>query len=442
VSKERARAATAELGRWVSALRLPTVSPEVVDRLRLVLLDTFGVIAVGATVPAQHSVRAQWPIPAGNSPIFGANLLSTSDTAAWLNANAMVALELDEGNKYAKGHPTAHVFPAVLALAAELDADGPTTAAALLAGYEVAARFGRATRLAPGAHPHGNWGVTGAAAGCARLLGLDAERTAAAIDTGAGMAIAAHFDSATDGNPVRDAWIAAAATSGLAAARLAAAGVARCTGTAALSLGTLLGEFAPDALTADLGQRWDITLGYFKRHPYCSFTHPAADAILDLGEVSAKEILGVTVETHVLGAGLSSVDYDNRLSAMFSIPFVTAAMLRDGRVDPGDKQLHDPEIRDLARKVEVVRATDLDARLPAERAARVTVELADGTVRRAEAPNPVGDVDHRPLDRAAITALLREWLPGSDFPDRAAATAAGLPELAAVGGALRDLARP
>ena len=104
---------------------------------------------------------------------------------------------------------------------------------ALLAAYEVAARFGRASRLRPGAHPHGSWGVAGAAAGCARLLGLDADATAAAIDTGTGMPIAGHFSSALDGNPVRNAWMSAANLSGLAAARMARAGVARNTGTAA-----------------------------------------------------------------------------------------------------------------------------------------------------------------------------------------------------------------
>ena len=90
---------------------------------------------------------------------------SRPDAAAWLNGVALVSLELDEGHKYAKGHPAAHGFPAVLALAAELDSTGADTAAALLAAYEVAARFGRATTLRAGAHPHGSWGVPGAAAG-------------------------------------------------------------------------------------------------------------------------------------------------------------------------------------------------------------------------------------------------------------------------------------
>ena len=79
------------------------------------------------------------------------------------------------------------------------------------------------TRTAPGAS-------SGAAAGCARLLRLDGEATAGAIDAAAGMPIAGHFASALDGNRVRDAWMGAANLSGLNAARLAAAGLASNTG--------------------------------------------------------------------------------------------------------------------------------------------------------------------------------------------------------------------
>ncbi|MCP2182789.1 MmgE/PrpD family protein [Prauserella alba] len=434
-------AATAGLGEWVSRLDLAAVPAAVVDRLGLVVLDVVGVAAVGARTADQTALRRAWTAPTGPAPLFGTGERAPIDTAAWLNAVAMACLELDEGNKYAKGHPAVHGFPAVLALAAERDSSGDDTAAALLAAYEVAARFGRATGLRAGAHPHGNWGVAGAAAGCARLLGLGPEACAAAVDTGAGMPIAGHFDSATTGNPVRDAWLGAANTSGLAAARMASAGVARNTGTAGLSLGALLGEFDPHELTAGLGTRWDITAGYFKRHASCSFTHPAADAMFELAD--GRPIAEVQVETHRLGAGLSGVDWDNRLSAMFSTPFVVAAAALDGAVGPqtyAAGRLNDPGLRELARRVTVVAADDLTARLPAERATRVTVRYADGDTRIAEVPNPVGDADHRPFGRAAVTDLLRRWLGDDDLLDRLALFSREFASLPRVGDALRGLA--
>ncbi|MCP2255428.1 2-methylcitrate dehydratase PrpD [Prauserella aidingensis] len=440
-STDAAAAATAELGAWVARLESAAVPAAVLDRLALVVLDVVGVAAVGARTDDQTALRLAWAAAGGPAPVFGAGQTAPVDTAAWLNASAMACLELDEGNKYAKGHPAVHGFPAVLALAAERDATGADTAAALLAAYEVAARFGRATRLRAGAHPHGNWGVAGAAAGCARLLGLGPDVCAAAIDTGAGMPVAGHFDSATTGNPVRDAWLGAANTAGLAAARMAAAGVARNTGTAALSLGSLLGAFDPGELTAELGTRWDVTAGYFKRHASCSFTHPAADAMLELAD--GRTVADVRVETHALGAGLSRTDWDNRLSAMFSTPFVVAAAALDGAVEPrtyADGRPADPRLRDLARHVTVVAADDLTARLPGRRAARVTVRYTDGDTRTAEVPNPVGDADHRPFDRDAVTGLLRGLLGDDPVLDRLVAFSTGFAASPRVGEALRGLA--
>ncbi|SFP98441.1 2-methylcitrate dehydratase PrpD [Actinomadura madurae] len=436
-----ARTATARLGEWAARLDAAGVPAPVLDRLSLVLLDVAGVTALGAGQDGMRAVRSSWNAPGGPAPLIGGGRCVPVDAAAWLNAMALVRLELDEGNKYAKGHPAAHGFPAVLALACELDASGPDTAAALLAAYEVASRFGRATRLRPGAHPHGSWGVAGAAAGCARLLGLGPDAVAAAIDTGAGLPVAGHFASATDGNPVRDAWMGAANMSGLVAARMAAAGIARNTGTAALSLGSLLGGFEPSELTGGLGERWDITRGYFKRHASCSFTHPAADAVLGLrGGLDPSRITGILVETHALGAGLASAEWDNRLSAMFSTPFAVAAALLHGEVGPRT-DTGDPALRALARRVRLAEAADLTARLPDERAARVTVSLDDGTTRTREVPNPVGDADHDPLGEQDVLALLKGWLPGrAGLVDRAAALARALPALAHVGEPLRGLA--
>lgn len=408
--QDGARAATADLGTWVTGLRWADVPTVVRERLALVLLDSLGVMVAGARQAEHRALVAAWDTSPGPAPLIGAGESVSVDSAAWLNAAALVGLELDEGHKYAKGHPGAHGLPAVLALASATRASGEEVLAAVLTAYEVSSRFGRATRLRVGAHPHGNWGVTGAAAGCARLLGLDAERTSAAIDTGAGLPIAGHFASALDGNPVRNAWMGGANVSGLAAARMATAGVARNTGTAAGSLGDLLGEFVPEELTAELGERWDIQLGYFKRHAACSFTHPAADAVLELRDqiTDLGQIEDVLVETHSLAAGLTRTSWDSQLAALFSTPFVVATALVHGAVAPQASQeegRRDPVVTALAQRVRIEIAADLDARLPSERPARVTVRAGHAEF-TAEVPNPIGDADHHPLDETQVLDLL------------------------------------
>ncbi|NEA22691.1 MmgE/PrpD family protein, partial [Actinomadura bangladeshensis] len=127
-----AQKATARLGEWAAGLEVADVPGPVLDRLSLVLLDALGVTALGAGLAEMAALRSAWNAPAGPVPLIGAGRCVQADAAAWLNAMALVRLELDEGNKYAKGHPAAHGFPAVLALAAERDASGADTAAALL----------------------------------------------------------------------------------------------------------------------------------------------------------------------------------------------------------------------------------------------------------------------------------------------------------------------
>lgn len=414
MTQAEVRDATRALGEWASGVRWTDVPAPVRDRLSLVLLDSLGVTLVGSRLPEQAALVRAWRPGTGPAPLLGSGRTTNVEAAAWLNATAMVRLELDEGNKFAAGHPAGHGLWAVLSLAADLDSTGADTAAALLLAYEVAARFGRATTLRPGAHPHGSWGVAGAAAGCARLLGLDESALAAAIDTGAGLPVAGHFASALDGNEVRNAWMGASNVSGLAAARLAASGGARCTGTAAHSLGELLGTFHPATLSDELGARWEVTRGYFKRHAACSYTHPVADVVLDLRDgVRPADVESVDVEIHALGVGLARPEWTSRLSALFSIPFVAAAAVVHGRVGPNESSptgLEDDAVRDLAHRVTVREAADLTARLPAERAVRVTVRLRDGSEHVGEAPNPIGDADHHPLQETDLLDLLESWL--------------------------------
>jgi len=402
----------ARLGSWVADLRWNDVPADVADRHQLIWADYLTVASAGAQLPEYRSLLASWPLPVGPVPIPGTTITTVAELAAWMIGTVGVALEQDEGNKFAKGHPAAHVLPAVLALGITRGASGEDCALAVAAGYEVAARFGRATTLGGGVHPHGNWGVAAAAAGCAKLLGLDAAGVAAAIDHGSGMGIAGHFSSALDGNLVRNSWMGAAQMSGIASAYLAAAGSAQNTGTAEPVLGGILGGWDPSALTEQLGERWDARSNYFKVHAACAFTHPPIDAVLALADrhphlrdVPTAGFAVIDVHTHALAAGLVDAEPTSRLAAMFSIPYVVAVALREGQITPaqhGPERLNDPDVRALAAKVRVHDDDALTARLPQERVARVRIELTDGTEYIEEVPNPIGDSDYAPLDAAAL----------------------------------------
>jgi len=389
------------------------IPDQVRDRTLLVIFDTLGVMMAGAATPEVQALADHHP-ETGSAPLAGLGRWGSAFDSCWVNGFAVCSLELDEGNKYARGHPAAHVIPAALACG---DHDGKSWLVAVLAGYEVAARFGRATRLHHGVHPHGTWGATGAATTAAKLTGLDTDGVAAAIDAATGLSLAPHFESAFRGHPVRNLWVGAANSAGLAAARLAGAGTDRVDGTAATTYGDLIGTFDPVPLTVPFEERFEIMDGYFKRHAACAYTHPAADAALMLFEqdrrIKVEEVSSVSVETYQIASTLNRLEWPSRLAAMFSVPFVVAVTLLEGSFGPTATDEHhrsDPEVRDLAERVAVTATDEFERRLPERRGARVSVEMRDGSRRSAEVEQPVGDAAGQPFGWDQVRTKLTDLI--------------------------------
>ncbi len=204
------------------------------ERARLVLHDLFSVTLAGARTPELGRLAHTFPDAPGTVRPIGSALSTTPEFASFLDSVASCCLELDEGNKYAAGHPAAHVVFAAMAATRLSDrpVDGRRFVAAVVAGYEVAARFGRALDRDPGWHTHGHWGATGAATAAALVLGADARQVAAAIDASTSLIHVTPWPVALEGGFVRNLWIAGANRAGLDAARLALAGLATDTGAA------------------------------------------------------------------------------------------------------------------------------------------------------------------------------------------------------------------
>ncbi len=441
---ERYREAVLALAEHAVAVRWSELRADVAERALLVLFDTLGVAAAGAATPELVALRTSWDPQPGPVPLIAGGRSTDEATACVLNGAAACCLELDEGSKYARGHPSAHVLPAALALGASVEATGAQWLDAFVAGYEVAARFGRATTLRAGVHPHGTWGVAGAGAAAGCLLRLDSARLAAAIDAAAAQSLAPHFSVAFNGSFVRNAWIGSASFAGLTAARLAGSGLAGVDGAAPAIFGEVLGEFDIGELDRDLGERVEILSGYFKRHAACAYTHPAADAVQQLfeaGPIDRAAVSEVVVETYPIAATLDSKEWPTRLAAMFSIPYVVAETARTGEFGPratDEARRLDPETVALARRV-VVRATEeFESRLPSERGARVTISTSDGR-RSAAVSNPIGDADNAPLGSDEVRAKVAGLI-GPSGAEQLEALVRGLPEASQASAELTKLA--
>jgi 2-methylcitrate dehydratase PrpD len=392
----------AGLAAWAAQLRLRDIPASVRRRAALVTLDLVGCNVAGSRddgMPAFASALGRRPGPA---TLAGTPVRADPAAAALFNATAIVALELDETNLFAKGHPGAHVWPAVLAAAEDGDRSGADLLTAFVAGYETGARVARAAQLSPAVHPHGTAVAVAAAAGLARLWDFPAPAFAAAVQQAAALLIPADWNAARLGGTVRNLFSGVATQNAFAAAESVRCGFTHDPAALDTVLGEILGtRFDAAALSADLGEAWALESDlYFKHHACCLSVHSALDALLELRRrepFNTEDVQRVTVQTYRSAATLCNREPATPLAAKFSIPHALAAAMVRGETGPAafdPASLRDERIRTLARRIDVSEDPALTARLPASRPARVVVTLNDrqlaGECAKSEGL-PVGD---------------------------------------------------
>lgn len=384
------------------------------DHAQLVLADTVAAIIGGSTdsVLATFVNDTCTTIP-GESSILGHNVTTTRTHAAVANGSCGTVLELDEGHKYAAGHPAIHVLPAVLADAEAADATGEALVTAFVAGYEVITRVARGCYpLADDYHPHGVWGPVGAAAGVAAHRGYSSDKTVTAMRIAANQAQHTLMAAATEGATVRQTFAGMANLTGLVAADLAAAGLTGLEDGVARHLELAADDVDRTEFDAALGESWEITRGYFKRHAACRYTHPTLDALAALQadhDVDGTTVEAVRVETFPTAAGLDETQPHNALQAKFSMPFAVATRLVNETSGKGaftDDAITDV-VLDLASRISIVATDEMTDRLPDARSARVTVELANGRTLMEEVEHAEGG-DERPYDEDDIAEKFDE----------------------------------
>lgn len=369
------------------------------QRAREILLDSCGAIIAGLREPEFKKLKPRLA-GQGSGPAMTALLLGA----------AGVAIELDEGCAESRGHPGIHVVPSVLAQALVADHDLDDLLTALIAGYEVAARLGRATTFRAGLHPHGTWGVCGAAVAVGKLRGFGAEALAEVIRVSASMPIATNYEAVHQGASVRHLWSGLGNFNGTLAADLVLAGFTGPADMPARVLGETLGSaFDRAGVEVDLGERFLMLGNYFKTYACCRHAHASVDAlrtILEREPIEADAIESIEVGTY--GRAVDATGRPGRpttpLGAKFSIPYILSTYVKRGALDPDAfvaPVLHDDAVAALSARVAVAEEPAFTAMLPGTRGARVTLRLSDGRSLVGEVLGSRGD-PHEPLATADV----------------------------------------
>ena len=287
-------------------------------------------------------------------------------------------------------HP-ADNFGAVLAVAEHVNASGADFLLALAVAYEVHCRFSAQVPVMARGLNHALQLAMSVAAGSAKLLGLDAERTADAIATSAADNVSL---AAVHAEPVSNWKGISPAITGMRAVyatMLAGRGI---TGPKSLFDGphglVQLFDQPIDFDTADRGLT-SVEQTYLKQ--YCSLIHGQAiiDAVLAIrtdNNLRGDDVAGLSLEVfqgaYDFAGGGAYGDKDHprtKEQADYNLKYLSAVALLDGGVGPEQletERVLRSDVQDLLSRVEVKPAADLTADYPQRTAARVHVATNDG----------------------------------------------------------------
>ena len=416
----------------------------VLERARFVIADCVAAIAGGAAEPEMQRLVARM---AGNGGGSSTGLRVEASRAAFLNGTAGTFLEMDEGNQFSRGHPGIHVVPAVLALAEAMGRNGRDVLLAVILGYEVGARIGMAAKIRPSMHPHGTWGTTGAAVAVAKMMRADARQFREIINISSSLGLTTSRQTMLQGGTVRNSFSGFSGQIGLMCWDMLQSGFTGEHDGLSSVWGKVISEsFNPGEMTEELGERWEITRNYFKRHACCRYNHGALDALAKLGmkqQLQADEIARVDVETYSLAVELDDQNPQNTLAGKFSVPFAIATTIIHGSSGVGSftwEAIRRDDIQELADRVIVREDRSLTAMMPDFRPARVTITFTDGTTATAETKTNRGDSED-PYDEAELTEKYYELTSRLIEHDTAADLHEGIMHLEEIAD-IRNLLRP
>lgn len=411
------------LAEFLAGFRFEQLKPATVEQASYVILDTMGAIAGGAAEPEMQALTAKLTVsPVGEASVIGTGKTAVSAAAAFLNGTAGTFLEMDEGNRFAKGHPAIHALPAIWALAEIKGLSGKAVMEALVLGYEVGARIGIAAAMRPDMHPHGTWGTVGAAAAVAKLLGYDAARIRETINVASSLTLATSKRTMLEGGTVRNAYAGIANRMALMAIDLVEAGFIGERDGLSSVFGHVVSESFDTAKMVDgLGRDWQIDRNYFKLHSCCRYNHGALDALDNLlakENVAADAVERVDVASYLYAAELDDQAPRNTLAGKFSVPFAVATRLVRGSSAVENftwDAVRDERVQALAKRVFVSEDKAMTAKLPQLRPARVDLRLSDGRTLSAAVEANRGD-DQDPYSRDELTGkyfslAARAWTP-------------------------------
>ncbi|MFH1382685.1 MAG: MmgE/PrpD family protein [Chloroflexota bacterium] len=324
-----------KLASFVISSKYEDLPQNVIDITKKDIIDTLGTTLAGSGAPGCKEVVDLTTELGGRADatvlVYGGKV--PAPEAAFANGTMAHALDYDDTHDQAVLHVGVSVIPAALAVAEYLgEVNGKDFVTAVALGSEIVCRLGMATKRWGGWILTPLYGYFGAATAAAKLLGLTEDGMLNAWGITYAQA-SGNGECVASGSWMKRVQAGLAARGGTFSALLAKKGVTGAResleGRAGLFNVYQGGEYDRNALTRDLGSRFDFADLSFKPYPCCRWNHTAIDAALELVQkynINSDEIESATVGVGKEAFGLCQpveVKYAPRtiVDAQFSIPY-------------------------------------------------------------------------------------------------------------------------
>jgi 2-methylcitrate dehydratase PrpD len=393
---------TAYVARFITETKASRIPVEVMHLGKRSILDGIGLALAGNAAESGNLVR-QYLKSLGVPTDKGATVIGTgmkvpARFAAFANGIAIHADDYDDTQlATAKDrvyglltHPTAPALPPVLALGELANRPGLDVLAAYQVAVEVETKVAEA--INPRHYDHGfhstaTIGAIGAAAGAARLLGLDTEQTQRALGIGASQSAGLRENFGTMTKPFHPGR---SAESGVVAAEFAKLGWSATPIVLEAGRGFFQaagGGYDASAIDGKLGNPWTfMSPGVsIKPHPSGSLTHPGMGLMLEIireHDIRPAQVAKVKVGTnrHMPNA-LIHHRPKNELQAKFSMEFCMAILLLErkaGLAQFTDAMVNRPDVQRMIGKIEFGVHPEAEAAGYEKMTTIIDIELTDG----------------------------------------------------------------
>ena len=381
---------------WVHNLNINDVPEEVVKKLQLIVMDSFGLMISAKNEPYIKSLINALQ-EHGNCTLVGHNKNTNPFNASIINGTAIHGEDFDDTFEGTPVHVGSVMVPAMLSSAQAKNLDGENFLKGLVVGSELICRLALVAPTAvhrQGFHPTAIFGAFGASIGVSSLLGNSIDEMSSGLGIVGSMAsgIIEYLAEGTSTKRLHPGW---AAGCGWQSANFAKSGFL---GPRTVFEGQhgVFNSFAknniePDFshIISDLGKRWESKNLALKPYACGTMAQPFIDCAIKLkGKISDVENIDKVIASvgegtvHRLWEPLEEKQNPSSpYGAKFSVPYCISIGLINGSAGLNEftvKCLKNLEVIKLASKVNY--EINPDDEYPRNYTGKIKIIMKDGTI--------------------------------------------------------------